>query len=160
MPIDMTCSGATPVVVDVATSGVGGSFRWRMRAGPHTPRTILVSANGDLDFSHRPGPIRVTVRLTSSRWSWRGQNTMEFNDEPRRIVRNFVQPGNHQVQLETVDGRNLVFCYANHLYGGAPHGGVRHPTSYYGLWVQNAGQNAYIDPIISNGGRPGAEDPP
>jgi hypothetical protein len=63
------------------------------------------------------------------------------------------------VQVRAIEGPTLTFCYSNNRWGGARSGGTRHDRSYYGLWVQHAGQNHYIDPIISNGGRPGAEDP-
>ena len=148
-----------PVMVQVATDAQGGAFHFRMTGAAANPRSVRVSRNGDLDFSRQPGPILVTMRLTSPGWTWRTQNTMEFNDAPVRIIRNFVRPDNHQVALAPADGQTLTFCYANERRGGAAHGGERHDRSYYGLWVQNYGHNLYIDPIISNGGRPGAEDP-
>jgi hypothetical protein len=161
-PVDISCPNATPLAVQVATDNTGGSFRWRMTAARRTPRTIRVSPNGDLDFSGQVGPIRVTMRLTGADWTWRAQNLMEFNDEPQRIgpPRNFVRPDNPQVKLGPIsaDGREFSFCYQNSARGGRP-GGARHPTSYYGLWVQSGEQTGYIDPIIHNGGRPHEEDP-
>ena len=150
MPIDQACTGATPVVVEVSTRLDDGQFHWLMSAAAGTPPRIVVSPIGDLDFSRQRGPILVTLRLLTSGWVWRAQNTMEFNVEPVRIVRNFVQPDNEQVRLRPLAGQELTFCYANSRASSADR--ADHPRSYYGLWVQNGGQNFYIDPIISNGG--------
>lgn len=150
MPVDLNCAGAMQVTVEVTTEAPDGHFRWRMAAAAGAPRSVRVSPNGDLDFSRRRGPVLVTLRLKSDGWVWRAQNTMEFNIEPVRIVRNFVRPDNEQVGLRPIEGQELTFCYANSRTIASD--SRSHPRSYYGLWVQNAGQNFYIDPIISNGG--------
>ena len=159
MAIVANCEGAPTVAIEVTADVTNGVFRWQMAGSASNPPDITISPfTGNLDFGRRRGRVLVTMHIASPGFAWRENNTIEYNDAPVRGNRQFVRPGNHQIQFDTPTGSDLTFCYRNLRRGGNRHGGDVNVKSYYGLWVTYQGASYYIDPIITNGGSPAEED--